>query len=675
MLQMRAWGAVIGMALGALPLAAAAQTQPVEDLMKIPIEQLMNIEVTSPSKRPQKLSDTASAIFVITQEDIRRSGATSIPEALRMVPGLQVARINSNSWAITSRGFASRFANKLLVLIDGRTIYTPLFSGVFWDRQDTLLEDVERIEVIRGPGAALWGANAVDGVINVITKNSRDTQGGLLNAGAGTYERGFGSVRYGGTLDPTTTYRLYAKYFNRDESITGTGAPGHDAWQYGRAGFRADGQPSTEDDWTLDGDFYIGRVGETFLTPTLTAPFIQAQSATSPTGGGHLLGRWSHAFNDASEISVQAYYDRSDFSDPRLSETRDTGDLEIEHRLRIGTTHEIVWGGGYRFTHDDIVNGSSITITPSHSAFHLANAFGQDTITLIDNTLFFTAGSKFEYNTFTGFEVQPDARLLWTPSPTQSVWGAVSRAVRTPSRAEDDISLLTTVVPPFSPGNPTPFPAAVVTNGSHSLKSEELIAYELGYRFQPTRQLSLDLAAFYNDYSRLVSVEPGPTVFDPGPPPHLVSILNLTNTLHGQTYGFEAAATWQANSWWRLQPSYTLLQMRLHRDSGSRAPASIESPQRQSPRNQFGLRSLMDLGSEVTFDTALRYVDSLPALGVPSYAELTARIAWRPMPNLELSLTGENLIHASHQEFGSETLPTVPTRVQRGVYAKVSVKF
>ncbi|MBI1776246.1 MAG: TonB-dependent receptor plug domain-containing protein [Proteobacteria bacterium] len=654
---------------------ARAEDSSFDDLTKLSLEELLNIEVTSAAKRPQKLGDATSAIFVLTQEDIRRSGATSIPEALRMVPGLQVARIDANSWAITARGFASRFANKLLVLIDGRTVYTPLFSGVFWDRQDTMMEDVERIEIIRGPGAALWGANAVNGVINVITKHSKETQGDLASVAVGTAERVSGAFRHGGAIGDSATYRAYAKYFDRYDSTTASNGPGRDGWRYGRAGLRSDGETATRDTWTLDADAYRGRLGETFMTPSFAAPFISTTNGKTDTDGGHVLGRWNHSLAEGSDFTLQSYYDRTGFSDPRLSESRDTADVQLEHRLAIAERHEVVWGAGYRVTHDDVNNSAALALIPTSRTAQLLSAFGQDTVTIVADRFYLTGGAKIEYNTYTSVEFQPTARLLWTPNASESVWTAVSRAVRTPSRAEEDVRLISSVLPPGAPGNPSPLPLETLISGSHALRAETLTAYEVGYRLQATSSLSFDLAGFYNDYRNLLSEEPGAPTLVLSPVPHFVVPLTAANKLHGDTYGLELVSTWQPRHWWRLQGSYTFLKVDLRRDADSLAPAAIEAQRGQSPRHQFGLRSLIDVTSNVSFDSFLRYVDALPSLGVPRYVELNLRLGWRPVPNVELAIVGESLIRPAHLEFGSETLPVVPTRVERAVLFQTLVKF
>jgi iron complex outermembrane receptor protein len=417
------------------PVSWAASSK-VHDLTELSIEDLMKIEITSVSKKAQKISDAAAAIFVITQEDIRRSGVTSIPEALRMAPGVEVARIDANKWAISARGFNSRFANKLLVLMDGRSVYSPLFSGVWWDVQDTMMEDIDRIEVIRGPGATLWGANAVNGVINIITKKAGDTLGGLVTAGGGTEEKGFGALRYGLKPAEDSDFRAYAKYFNRDRSVTSTGADAGDEWDAFRAGFRLDHETSARNNFTLQGDYYTGNAGTTYDVASITLPYLNTFQKKSESAGGNIIGRWNHTFENDSEFSLQAYYDRSDRKDLFAAGVVDTADVDLQYRFKWFGGQEFVLGTGYRFTRDNIANDNELrTADPASRSESLLSAFIQDDITLIDNRLHWVIGSKFEHNGYTGFEVQPNTRLIWTPSTTQSVWGAISRSVRTPSRA------------------------------------------------------------------------------------------------------------------------------------------------------------------------------------------------------------------------------------------------
>ncbi len=651
---------------------AQAQKRP-RDLTELGLEELMNIEVTSVSKREQRLSEAAAAIYVITQEDIHRSGATSIAEALRLAPGLNVARIDSNKWAISSRGFNDFFANKLLVLMDGRSVYTPLFSGVFWDVQDTLLEDVDRIEVIRGPAGTLWGANAVNGVINIITKRAEDTQGGLVSAGGGNEERGFGDIRYGGKLGDNAYYRAYAKYFNRDDFVDASGNKGADGWQVGRGGFRFDWNLAASDSLTVQGDYYDGEVGANITTTSLSPPFARPVIGDFPISGGNILGRWKRSLSSTSGLLLQLYYDRTERKSPVHREARDTVDLEFQHTFVLGRRHEIVWGLGYRFTSDQIDPSPTVSFTPSSRGDNLFSAFVQDEITLVEKRLRLTLGSKFEHNDYTGFEAQPNARLLWTPDERHSIWAAISRAVRTPARFEHTVRANLTVFPGPSPVCPVPL-CETSLFGDERFKSEELLAYELGYRAQLTQWLSLDIATFYNVYSNLRTIEPTAPFFEGSPfPPHLVLALRPENRLDGETYGVEIASTLNVTDHWKLNLGYTFLKIRLDRDASS-LDSAAENPEGESPRNQFHVRSYVDLPYNVRFDTAVYYVDSLPQRNVPSYIRVDARLGWYPVKGLEVSVAAQNLFDDRHPEFGPGFLVT-PTQIERSVYGKVTWRF
>src|SRR5258705_3459759 len=498
---------------------AGAQSQKsVPDVTALSMEDLMNMQVTSVSKRTQKVADAAAAVFVITQEDIRRSGAASIPEALRLAPGLEVARIDENKWAIASRGFNGRFDNKLLVLIDGRSVYTPLFSGVYWNVQDVLLEDIDRIEVIRGPGATLWGANAVNGVINIISKKAKDTQSAIVTAGAGTEERGSGGVRYGSKIGDTS-YRAYGKYFNWGPSLYSNGTTAHDGWDALRGGFRADWTPAGSNSLTLQGDIYQSKYGETLTVPSLNAPYSNTFPNNGKYSGGNILGRWNHS-SEGSSMSLQMYYDNTTIADNSLFvDHQNIFDMDFQDGFHLGNSQQFVWGLGYRSIRDRNDPSFSVSLQPNQLTLNHFSAFVQDEISLENNLLRLTLGAKFEHNAYNSFKVQPNARLLWTLTPNQSVWTAVSRAVRTPALTEDGLRLNSAVVPPATPANPTPFPAIVSGSGSHQFQSEDLLAYELGYRGQRTSSFSADISSFQNNYSNLRTAEPGAPFLEGSPVP------------------------------------------------------------------------------------------------------------------------------------------------------------
>ncbi|MBI3851822.1 MAG: TonB-dependent receptor [Verrucomicrobia bacterium] len=642
----RAWSpAHAFMVLGLVIFASDApgQTQetlpPPSVMKKLSVDELMDIDVTSVSKRPEKLSGTASAIQVITQEDIRRSGAASLPEALRLASNLEVAQVDSRQWAISARGFSSTTANKLLVLVDGRTVYTPLFSGVFWDAQDTLLEDVDRIEVISGPGATLWGANAVNGVVNIITKSAKDTQGLLVLGGGGTELRDFGGIRYGGTLSSNLYYRVYGKYFDRDSAVVPSGRDATNDWYKGQGGFRLDWDATEANLLTLQGDIYDGRIAQ---------PGTAGDIAVA---GGNVLGRWSHTVSEASDFKLQLYYDRTHRDIPgTFAEDLDTYDLDFQHRFPIGERNDIVWGLGYRLIEDDVGNTAALAFLPARLSRQWFSGFVQDEIALVRDRLHLTLGTKLEHNDYTGFEVQPSGRLAWNVTQHQTVWGAVSRAVRTPSRIDNDF---------FAPGNP-PF---TLLQGGTNFVSEELLAYELGYRIQPHPRLSLSLAAYYNDYDNLRSVE---KVNPPAPFPIVIA-----NGQEGESYGAELTAEYRVTDWWRLRAGYTELRIHVRAKPGS-TDTSNGSGESHDPNHQVTVRSSWDLPGHLEFDAGFRYVSQIENQKVPAYEELEARLAWRPIPKLELSIVGQNLLHNHHPEFGALASRQ---EIERSVYGKVTWRF
>jgi iron complex outermembrane recepter protein len=657
-------------------LVTSASTQTLPDVTTMSVEDLMNVQVTSVSKRTQKLADAAAAIFVITQEDIHRSGATSIPEVLRMVPGLQVARIDENKWAISARGFNGRFANKLLVLIDGRSVYTPLFSGVYWNVQDVMLEDVDRIEVIRGPGATLWGANAVNGVINIITKSAKSTQSALATAGGGTETRGAGSFRYGGRLNHGTYYRAYAKYFNVGASTDpATGRRADDNWDALRGGFRADWTSAGADSLTLQGDIHRSGYGETLTVPSLNAPYSSTFPNKGSISGGNVLGRWNHAFENSS-TSLQMYYDHTNITETSLfSDHQNIFDIDFQHTFHATGSQEIVWGLGYRSTLDGNVSSFVVSLHPNKLTLNQFSAFAQDEVSLLDKRVRITLGSKFEHNGFTGFEAEPNARLLWTITRNQSVWTAVSRAVRTPALTEEGLRLNSAVLPPGSPVNPTPFPTLISVFGSGNFKSEDLLAYEAGYRVQMTSNFSADIAGFYNHYTHLRTAEPGAPFLEVSPSPaHILAPLVAQNKMSGGTYGTELFADWRVLPRLRFLSSYSYLQMDIRKDLNSLDPTA-DDPGLSSPRHQFYVKSSLDLPKHFDHDLVVRYTDRLPGLNLPSYYSVDTHFGWRPTSQLELSVGSQNLLNKKHLEFLPDFIDTSPTEVKRTFYGSITWRF
>jgi iron complex outermembrane receptor protein len=606
------------------------------DLKTLSVDELMNVVVTSVSKRAEPLSHAASAVQVITQDDIHRSGATSLPEALRLASNLQVAQVDSRQWAISARGFNGTTANKLLVLIDGRTIYTPLYSGVFWDVQDVPLEDIDRIEVISGPGATLWGANAVNGVINVITKNPEDTRGVLVSGGGGTSLRGFGTARYGGTAGPGVSYRVYGKGFVRDATTLPTGLDATDDWQMGQGGFRLDWEGSDVDRFTLQGDAYGGLMSQ--LSGTDVA-----------VNGGNALGRWSRTLSATSDVRVQLYYDRTHRDIPGVfGEDLNTFDVEFQHRTQLGRRHDIVWGLGYRLLDDHVGNSSSLAFLPANDVRHWFGGFLQDDIALVPDRLGIALGAKIEHNDYTGMEVQPSGRVNWRVTPSGTLWAAVSRALRTPSRIDRAL---------FAPSQPPYFLA-----GGPDFHSEEEMAYELGYRVQ-RGALQASLATFYNHYDGLRSLEQTN-------PPNAFPLV-IGNGQDGESYGTELTAEYRVMNGWRVRAGYTELRINIWATPTS-TDTSRGNGESHTPDRQFSLNSSADLPANLRLDGGFRYVSEIANQQLPAYAELDARLTWSPTAQLDLSLVGQNLLHHRHAEFGR---PTTRREIERGLHGSVEWHF
>jgi iron complex outermembrane recepter protein len=655
---------------GLVPLGGRGQSSKAQDLTQISLEDLMNIQVTSVSKKEQKLARAAAAIYVITQEDIRRSGATNIPDVLRMAPGVSVAQVDANSWAISVRGFNDRYADKVLVLIDGRSVYLADTSGVFWDQQNVPLEDIERIEVIRGPGGTVWGANAVNGVINIITKSAKATQGGLISAGGGS-DNSRGLVQYGGKAGTKGVYRAFGEHSNTNSSVTAAGNEAADGWHMFHGGFRSDWELSAQDNLTVEGDLFSTREGETLTTLFSSAlPQTHTLSEKVVVDGGDILGRWRRSLSNGSEVSVQAYYDRYNRSYIGSHDVLATTALEFEHHLAIGSRHDLVWGAGYRHTDDEFARGYAANLLPLHPDDSLFSTFVQDEVRLT-NSLWFTLGSKFEHNAFTGFETEPSAQLVWTPTRRQTVWTSASRAIRQPARKDTDVQLDYATQP--LPGGSF---ALIQVQGNPKLKAEQLRDFEAGYRAQLSRRLSLDATGFLSWYRDLLTQVQGTPTFttDPGPP-HLVIPLTYENALRIRTAGGEFSATWNVSSRWKVSPGFSMIRMHLasnaFRNSGQVPVIG------NTPKNQFQVRSFLNLTRRLEWDSSVSYVGRLTDVGsgpTPGYTRIDTRLGWRAGESLELSITGQNLATPRHAE-SPDFYPVHHTLVERSVFGKVTWRF
>jgi iron complex outermembrane recepter protein len=636
------------------PEAAAGESE--DDLSDLSLEQLLQIEVvevTSVSGVAESAHQVPAAISVITAEDIRRGGHRTIADALRMVPGMHVQQAGSSIWAVSSRGFTGRYTDKLLVMIDGRTVYSPLFSGTYWDVQDVVLEDIDRIEVIRGPGATLWGANAVNGVINVVTRSAKETQGVLLTGGGGTEERGFGTIRYGGKAGEKAWYRVYGKFSDRDGLRTPGDEDAGDSWNIGQGGMRFDieGEPGVN--FMFEAEAYTARENEPAQLRSLAAPFISNTLIDTRASGGHVLGRITNDSPEGDGWSLQGYADRTMRRQGDLFDsTLDTFDLDFRHHFAIGDRNEFIYGVGFRHWINETEGSAQTSFDPADRSASLFTAFVQDTFQIVPDHLALMVGSKFEHNDFTGFELQPSARLAWTPNEQHTVWGSVSRAIRTPSRINDDIRAIYAVIPP------PPIALPITATGSTKAKSENLLAYELGYRWVPARSLAIDLATFYNDYDDLV--EFGSDPFNP---------LNViaANERTAESYGVETAATWSPCDNWRLMATYSFLRLVEHEGEGD--------AEGQSAQNLFSLRSYLDITKDVELNAAAYFTDNLPNFGIHSAWRLDVGVTWRPHPNVELAIWLQNLLDDRRPEHFDSALIGYQLETERSVYAQCTIRF
>lgn len=645
-------------------LMAASTDLNTDDLLKLSLAELTNIQVTSVSKKAEKETEAAAAIFVITQEDIRRSGATAIPELLRMAPGITVTQAGAHDWTVTSRGFSKQFSNKLLVLIDGRTVYSPLFSGVIWDVQDTMLEDIERIEVIRGPGATLWGANAVNGVINIITKNSKDTQGGYASFAAGNQVKGIGSVRYGGKINDESYIRAYAKQTAYNSEFTATGDSSNDNWKKSQAGFRSDSTLSNGDKLTVQGDVYTIDEDANYLFPDLNSGTYTNRSEGTKAGGGNILARLEHSHSDQSQTTVQAYFDNNSYKTSFFNDLNNTVDIDIQNVWTGWNRHEFVWGAGYRFLNSQNDPASQqYSLSPKTRNDNLFNAFVQDKIALVDDKLFLTLGSKFEKNDYTGFEVQPSARIAWLAAEDQTLWASVSRAVHTPSRFTDNGYLSYTIIPPGG------VPTLVQSAGNRSLDSEELIAYELGYRIQPSSSSSIDIATFYNDYQKLFRDALGTPIFPVFPGPYAIQPISTYNDNTAYSVGIEVAGRWNVCDGWQLVGSYSYIDLVFDNKS-----SPTFSDVGRQPSNQFNLTSDYRFSNHIEMTNSVYYVDKLSGVDIPAYYQVNTRISYEVLRGIELSLVGQNLLDDRHQEF-TPFIYRYPAEIGRSIYGSAAFRF
>jgi iron complex outermembrane recepter protein len=651
---------------------AADSDNPVK---KLSLEELGNIEVTTASKEPEQVRKTPAAIFVITQDDIERSGATNIPEALRLAPGVEVARIDGNKWSIGIRGFGSRLSRSVLVLIDGRTVYTTLFAGTYWEVQDTVMEDIDRIEVIRGPGGTIWGPNAVDGVINIITKDSKDTQGTLASVGGGNVEHGFANLRSGGGNGRGLNYRVYGKGFSRGAEFHDDNQ-NFDGWSAGQAGFRMDWQKNDHDTFTLQGDMYDEAAGESVQATNYTPPFSQVINNDAHLSGGNIMGRWKRQMGDGKDFQLQAYYDRTNRHEPNFGDIRNTVDVDFLERIPLPWRQRLSVGAGVRLSDGDeleVVTG--LTFDPADKTDQLYTAFIQDEIELVPHRLSLIAGTKLLHTNFTGVDLEPSARILWTPTDKETVWASFTRAVRTPADVERDFFLSGFIG--FAPDGT---PSFARFNANRNFVSEILKGYEAGYRRLLRQNFYLDLAGFFNQYNHLFSEEitgapfledtPPPLADNIVAPPHFLLPAQFGNSLVGTTTGGEIAPEWRPAAFLRLRGSYSFLVMHIKKAPNSLDIGSAPGIQGSSPQHQFSMQSGFDLSKALTLDLIYRYVSALPGQGVHLYSSADATFGWRVSNHVRLSVAGQNLLRPHHAEDGGEPVGLV--EIKRSVYGKLT---
>jgi iron complex outermembrane receptor protein len=628
-------------ACASLAMPAAVAAPDASELSDLSLEQLSNVVVTSVSRQEELLARAAASIAIIGSSDIRRSGARSLSEALRLAPNLQVARVDARNYAITARGFNSAFENKLLVLIDGRSVYSPLFSGVFWDAQDLVMDDIERIEVISGPGSTVWGANAVNGVINVITKSATETLGGRATFAAGGGER-TGTARYGAELGSHASYRVYAKTVRVDDSVTASGVSTGTGFERSQAGFRTDWDLDRAGaSATLSGDAYQGSLG-------------QIGTRNIRIGGANLNASVTGRRGDNGDYRLQLLFDHTERNQPNaFVEHLDTVDAQAQYNLRLGQRHRLSFGAGYRFAKDDLQSGAGFAFLPAELNLHTGNVFAQDEIALAE-ALRFTAGLKVEHNNYTGAEFLPNLRLGWSPSNTSLVWSSLSRTVRAPSRIDRDFYA------PAAPGIVNGVPRFAI-GGGPDFVSETANVFELGYRAQPTALFSWSVTGFYSQYDRLRTLEP---LAGGG--------VGFRNFGEGRVRGVEMWGRWHPSDSLHLSAGLVRQAIRSGLSAGSRDSSGATGLSTNDPGRHWLLRASKDISDTSQVDATLRYQGSLPAPAVPAYYEMDVRWMWALLPNTELALIGQNLLHGSHVEFGGAPGASV---FERSVMLKLTQRF
>jgi iron complex outermembrane recepter protein len=648
---------------GSVPAQEPSPSAGAEGLKKLSLQQLSQVEITSVNKEPAQAFQTPAAINVITSTDIRRSGAQTIPDVLRLIPGVDVAQIDSNEWAIGVRGFEGKLSKSVLVLIDGRSVYTPLFAGVYWDMQDVMIEDIDRIEVIRGPGGTIWGSNAVNGVINIITKKAQDTRGTLVSAGGGNVDQGFLNWRYGAGTD-AFSYRIYGKGFTRAPEEHSDGQ-NFDDWRRGQVGFRADWAAGKRDNLTFQGDAYGGEAGELLQLNSYSPPANPAVAGNKLFNGENVMATWRRLFAGGSDLQLRTYYDRTDREELNFHEVRNTFDADFIHHVPKGR-HDITWGLGVRVSPSQFTQTvPTVDFMPHDQTYNIFSAFVQDEIALVRDRLSLTVGSKFEHTTFSGFDYQPGIRLAWTPNQQNTLWAAVTRAARTASRIEDGFNYTALLQ-----ANP-PFYLRLVGDGGFT--QEQLVGYELGYRRYLSQKGFISLSLFHNRYDDLLSIEPQPVEVESTPEPaHAVLPLLLRNGIAANSSGGELASLWDVRNWWRVRASYSLVLLDAKRQPGSSDPSTVRQLEGDTPQHKVVVQSYFTLPKGFEFDAAYRFVSAVadPGAAIPAYSTGDARLARQMGDHLLLEVVGQNLMQPWHEEYAGPPGPVVG--IQRSGFLRLT---
>ena len=666
-LGLRSVVALLGSLVGA-PFPCAAQGA-APQLTELTLEQLGEVRVTSVSKQPDAVWRTPVAIHVITAEEIRRSGATSLPDVLRLAPGIEVSRADSDHWTIGIRGLGDQFSKTVLVMIDGRSIYTPLFAGTYWPAYDTVLLDIERVEVIRGPGGTIWGGNAVNGVVNIITKRAADTQGTVMGAGSGNIDRGMAAVRYGGGNGRDLDYRVYAKGFNRGP-LAHVDDTDYDRWWMASAGGRVDWTRSAGETISVQGDISGGRHGQRVAISTLSPPASVVNDDPMDLSTANVMLTWRRELAAGNAIQLRAYYDRLSWDAPHFAETRDTLDVDFMHGFAVGARHRVSWGAGGRWSPSTFRQTVPVLdFEPREETAKFYSVYLQDEMEVLPTRLSLTGGAKIEHNRYTGVEVQPSARVLYTPGQTHAFWGAVSRAVRTPSRIEREIEL--TNFAQFAQVGQQVLPVFLRVAGSDAFESEQMLGLEAGYRTLAVPHTYVDFSVFHHAYDDLASF--GAPVLSAEltpPPPRIVGRTLYVNGVEGTADGFEIAPDWRPAPWWQLKGSYSFVALDFQALPNSVDAAMAARYEGLSPRHQTRLQVRFTLPRSVELDAAHRYVSELLDGAVPGYHAVDARLGWSPRPGVHIALNGRNLFGARHVEFPHSPGPAVA--IQRSVFASVT---